>query len=100
MFGMLGFLDMAGNYNERVVKNDKTDDFTLDTALVTDRSWRYETAVEHKDFNNGDWIVLEGADTKEDAIKVHEKWLSKLANNDVNELIDCYLGETYHRQKN
>lgn len=100
MFGLLGFLDMAGNYNERMVENDKTDDFTLDTALVTDRSWRYETAVKHKDFNDGDWIVLEGASTEEEAIEVHEKWLSKLTNTDVNELIDCYLGETYHRQKN
>ena len=100
MFGILGFLDMAGNYNERVVSNDKTDDFTLDTALVTDRSWRYETAVEHKDFNDGDWIVLEGVNTKEEAIEVHEKWLNKLANTDVNELTDCYEGVTYHRQKN
>lgn len=100
MFGMLGFLDMAGNHNERVVRNDKTDDFTLDTALVTDRNWRYETAVEHKDFNDGDWIILDGCNSKELAVEMHDKWLTKLLNEDITELTDYYTGEVFRKEVN
>lgn len=96
---LFGWFDMVGNYEERVVKNDQTAKFTVDTVLVTDRSWQYETAVAHKDFNNGDWIILEGADTKEEAIEVHEKWLAKLSSDDVTELVDCFTSAIYHKQK-
>jgi hypothetical protein len=95
---MLEIMGMIGNYNERVVDNFKNDLFTIDTALVTDRSLPYETAVKHKDFNYGDWIVLEWSDTKEEAQKTHDKWVEYFQNNDVQEIKDCYTGKTFKKE--
>ena len=91
----LGMLGMIGNYEQRVVKNDKTTDFILDTAEVYDRSWIYETAVSHKDFNNGKWIILDGTNTREDALKAHEKWLKALEAG-VDSLEDYYDETVYN----
>lgn len=52
------FMDMIGNYEERLVKNTRTEKFTVDTALVTDRHMPYETAIKYDGFRNGEWIVL------------------------------------------
>lgn len=67
MDNLFGILTMSGTHAQRVVKNTKRNTFTLDTARVTDRALPYETAVAHKDFNDGDWIVLEWSETKEEA---------------------------------
>lgn len=88
MDGFFGMFSMMGNYEERNVKNDKCDDFTLDTSEVYDMPWKYETAVAHKDFNGGDWIILEGTDTKEAALEAHAKWFEKLNNTVVDSLKD------------
>lgn len=98
MFGLFGYMDMIGNYEERVVKNDKCADFTLDTARVTDRNWIYETAVAHSGFNNGDWIILDGCMSKEQAVEMHDKWLNKLQNEDITELTDYYTDEVFRKE--
>lgn len=94
LMDLYGILTMWGNHDERAVKNTKTDGFTLDTCLVTDRLWNYETAVKHTGFNNGDWIVLEGCETIEEAEAMHEKWLTILKGNPET-LKDCYTEEEY-----
>ncbi len=53
MNSLFGLMGMMNNYSERKICNTKRKNFTLDTALVTDRSWTYETAVTHKNFNGG-----------------------------------------------
>lgn len=94
MFTISGILTMSGNYEQRVVKNTERNTFTLDTAMVTDRALPYETAVKHKDFNDGQWIVLEQSKTKEDAERTHDKWLAKL-DAGVDSLLDIYTGERF-----
>ena len=97
MFDYLKMLEMIGTHDQRVVKNTKHDDFILDTCYVTDRDWNYETAVQHKAFNNGDWIILEGTYTKEEAIKQHDVWLTRLLDNSFETLTDAYSGEVFNR---
>lgn len=70
---MFEWLDMIGNYEQRKVANFKNDIFEIDTAYVTDRDIPYETAVAHKNFRNGNWIVLGWRETKEDAQKFHDE---------------------------
>lgn len=94
---LFGLMSMMGNHDSRVVVNTKRDKFVLDTARVTDRDLPYETAVSHKDFNDGDWIVLEWSATKEDAEKVHAKWLEKL-DAGVDSLSDVYTGERFEQE--
>lgn len=98
MFEMFDWLDMINNYEQRMVKNDETEKFIIDTAQVTDRSWKYETAVAHDDFNDGAWIILEGTNTKEEALQVHNKWLNKLLTEDITELVDCFTDEVYTKE--
>lgn len=85
---MFEFLSMMGTYEVRKVDNYKCDDFTVDTAWVNDNDPPYETAVAHKNFNDGDWIILEHYETKEEAQIGHNKWVEKFKNNEVSELVD------------
>ena len=97
MDNLFGFFTMANNYDLRVVKNTERNTFTLDTAMVTDRALPYETAVAHKNFNDGDWIVLEWSETKEDAERTHDKWLAKL-DAGVDSLLDVYTCERFEQE--
>ena len=73
---MLDFLNMIGTYESRKVDNFKTDLFTIDTALAADRELPYETAIAHKDFRNGEWIILGWRQTKEEAQKFHDEMVA------------------------
>lgn len=70
---MLGFEGMIGTYKQRNVANFKNDVFEIDTSFVTDRAMPYETAIAHKEFRNGDWIILGWRETKEEAQKFHDQ---------------------------
>jgi len=72
MFG-ISWIDMIGTYEQRKVANYKNDIFEIDTVRVTDRRFPYETAIRHKNFNDGDWIVLGFSSTKEEAQEYHDK---------------------------
>ena len=89
---------MAGDYDKRKVERTERDNFTLDTARVYDRDWSYETAVKHKNFYGNNWIVLEGCDTKEEAVAMHNKWLEILDKDDYFVLTDCYEEIDYERE--
>lgn len=78
---LYGISSMSNDYEERVVANTQEDDWVVDTAMVTDRSWTYETAVRSPHFRDGLWIIVGKADTKEDAVKVHEQWVDMMRNN-------------------
>ena len=95
---MFEWMGMIGNYQQRCVCNTKRDDFTLDTAMVTDRDWRYETAVSHNNFRSGDWIILEGCYNKDEAQLMHDKWLKRLEKNNYDVLTDCYDEEDFYRE--
>lgn len=73
---MFDFLNMIGTYNDRKVDRFETDLFIIDTVLVTDRAQLYETAIAHKDFRGGKWIILGWRRTKEEAQKFHDEMVA------------------------
>lgn len=72
---LFDFMNMMDNCEERKVDHYEQDGTTIDTCRVTDSSKDYETGISHPKYNNGDWIIVELYDTKEEAIKGHEKWV-------------------------
>ena len=78
---MLNLFSMMGNYEDRKVDRFENDLFIVDTALVTDRGLSYETAIAHKDFNGGEWIVLGWRSTKEEAQKFHDEMVEHFLTN-------------------
>lgn len=97
IIGEFCMLAMIGNYEDRLVRNTKNDEFELDTVAVYDRPWNYETAVQHKGFEFEEWIVLDGCDTKEVAEEMHQRWLDKLLSG-VDELTDIFTGDVFHKE--
>lgn len=93
---MYGIMSMSGNYEQRKVDNTKEGDWEVDTARVTDRGWIYETAVRHTDFRGGDWIVVEGVNTKEEAFVIHDKWVEFMRGN-PSVIYDEYEDEYFQR---
>ena len=76
--GLFDFLEMSGNYEERKVANYSEGKLVVDTCAVTDSSKPYETGITHPDYKDGDWIVVELYDTKEQALEGHDKWVKKM----------------------
>lgn len=72
---MFDFLEMCGNYKERVVANDIINGVTIDTAAETDSDQPYETGINGKMYNGNEWVIVELYDTKEEAINGHKKWV-------------------------
>lgn len=62
--------------------------FTVDTSYVEDVE-QYETAVQYK---NGNWIIVERCDDKEDAQKMHDKWVDECKRS-PKELFDIQIEE-------
>lgn len=91
------FLGMMFNYDERLVENTRINGYEIDTVEVNDRSWQYETAIKHKDINDGKWVVVQGYSSKEEAEKGHEKWVIKCRKN-INTLFDIEENEKYEKE--
>lgn len=87
--GLFDFFDMADNYDNRKIARfeDKKKGIVISTCEVTDSDQLYETAVCHPEFRDGDLIVVEMYDTKEEAFKGHIKWM-EIMKNPPNELKD------------
>ena len=83
-------------YDSRKVENTTGDGWMVDTAKVCDRSWTYETGVKHKDFRLGEWVIVAGCNTKEEAVKNHYEWVKKLREG-VDELHDIWEDITYEK---
>lgn len=95
---MPNFSDMIGTYEQRKVKHDTFERFEVDTALVTDRPTPYETAVAHKDFNGGKWIILGWSESIPEAEVTHDKWVKRLLDG-IDELTDAFTGVRYRTRK-
>ena len=93
--GFLDFFAMAYTYPERRVARAQVEDFTIDTAQVTDMPWLYETAIKCNRYNDGDWIVVDGTGTLENAEYMHKKWISKLETMPTIPLRDIVIDETF-----
>lgn len=97
---MFDVLSMIGNYSERKLDRFETDLFTIDTALVTDRELPYETAIAHKDFRDGAWIILGWRQTKEEAQKFHDEMVAYYTchGETVQKIEDVYEHVIYARE--
>jgi hypothetical protein len=96
---MFGFLSMMGDREQRKVDNTevKVDDVfqgTVDTCRVTDSTKSFETGIQSEFYRlNGDWVIVESYDTKEEAIIGHKKWCEFLASkpNFLQDVGECQL---------
>ena len=83
--------------HESIVRTEMKN-FILDTSAVTGRPWAYETAISHVDYNNGDWIALASAETKEEAAESHEDYLINHLSDRDRSFEDIYSGKVYERK--
>lgn len=84
--------------SERELKEDYVNDYHIDTCAVDDREWTYETAIECKWFNDGNWIVVRGYETREAAEAGHATWCNK-AKTGFQKLYDVYENKIYCKGK-
>jgi hypothetical protein len=92
---LFDFLSMFNNYEERrVARFIKGKTICIDTCDVSDSDKPYETGVAHPSYNGGQIIVVELYDTKESALKGHNKWVKKMTSKNLpKELIDVSSAE-------
>lgn len=98
---------MRGNYDDRKVGRDDYEWGFISTAYVNDGECDYETAVKHEDYDDGNMVIVDKYETKEDAEKGHKKWIETMKN-PPNELVDCANSlvskmcstKTFKRKKN
>ena len=104
LFSLLTTMGGEDNYKERLVaRDDKLDPdeipFILDTVAVDDREWKYETAIQHPKFNDNEWIVIRGYDTKEEAKAGHEELITHYLMNRPAFIKDIWSGIEYLRDE-
>lgn len=93
MFDDFSFADsmfnMMGTHEARLVGNVETDMYTIDTCEVYDcQETPYETAIAHKEFKGGDWIIVEQYEDREEAEKGHAKWIKIMEESEPLQLMD------------
>jgi hypothetical protein len=89
MSSFFGF-DMAFNYDERKVDRYEDETLLVDTCAVSDGAKPYETAVAHKEYKGGSWIVVEAYDTQEEAQAGHDRWVATMTAEELPDMLaDC-----------
>lgn len=83
---------------ERELKEDTINGYHIDTCAIDDRDWIYETAIQHKQFNNGEWIIVRGYDTEEEARAGHVMWVEK-AKAGFQKLYDVFSEKIYPKDR-
>ena len=90
MFGMFNFMSDADNYEERKIDRYDGEGFCIDTCAVSDGEKPYETAIQHPEYNDGDWIVVEAYNTPLAAQKGHKRWIEIMTSDHLpDSLKDC-----------
>ena len=91
---MFGF-EMMTNYDQRCVAKYDKDNVFVSTAIVTDAPHPYETAISHPDYNDGTLVIVEYYDSREDAQKGHNEWVTKMTAEKVplviKDISDCEI---------
>ena len=82
-------------HEEMCLKRTEGDGWIVDTVVCFDRDWKYETAVCKRGFRNGDWIVVAGFESEEEALKQHDIWCS-IMDTDISVIHDIYEDAYYH----
>jgi len=75
---LFDFLGMMDNYEERKVDRFEKGKLIVDTCSVTDSEQSFETGIQHPNYNNGDWIIVEMYNSKKEARIGHDKWVKKM----------------------
>ena len=87
---MFDFLDMISNYESRAIDRYEDDSLIIDTCSVTDANQPYETGICHPAYNNGDWVIVEMYDTREEAQAGHDRWVKTMTMKDLPKALrDC-----------
>lgn len=76
--GMFDFFSMADNYEQRKVGRFDADWGFVSTCEVNDADKPYETAVEHPDYNDGEMVIVETYDTRDEAEHGHARWVDTM----------------------
>ena len=94
---LFGFMNQRPRY-ERELKEDTVNGYHIDTCAVDDRDWNYETAIQHEQFRGGEWIVVRGYDSKQEAEAGHDMWV-KSAKAGFQKLYDVFEEKIYPKEK-
>ena len=88
---MFDFLKDISSYEERVVDHTEIDgDTIIDTCAVSDGKQPYETAISSSKYNNGNWVIVEAYDNKEEAQSGHNRWVGVFSSDELpTKLTDC-----------
>lgn len=88
------------NYTQRKVDRYKDDRMTISTVLTETGGKRpYKTAIRHKEFNDGNWIVLGLCKTKAEAKAFHENMVEVLREDTMQDCLDVLEVKVYRRNK-
>ena len=90
MFDLLRMQDW-GDYEKRKVDRCETGNLIVDTCEVLDQPdpYNFETAVRHKGYNNGEWIIVELYEVEAEALLGHKKWVKVMTSRDLpKQLVD------------
>lgn len=91
---MFGFMDMMGNYDSRKVDRYETEGLLVSTCSVTDGQKPFETAVSHRSYNDGKWVIVEMYDTEAKAQIGHLNWVKTMTADALpKKLVDCCNAE-------
>jgi hypothetical protein len=63
------------NYSERRVDRFIDGDLTISTAEVSGGFKPFETAIEHPSYNDGNWVIVEAYNTRDEAQVGHDRWV-------------------------
>jgi len=92
----MSVFEMIDTYEDRKVdRYDGEDGLFISTALVTDSKQPYETGICHPAYNDGEMVIVEMYDTKEDSQVGHDRWVLKMTAEELpSELIDVSTSMT------
>lgn len=84
------FLNDIGNYESRKVMREDLPEGFVSTCFVSDGKQPFETAISHKEWDNGKLVIVQAYDTMEEAALAHLEWVEKFKNKDFpDEIFDC-----------
>ena len=81
------------DYEVRKVGRWESAKGVVDTAFCNDTG-NYETGIAYEGYNYGEFIIVEEYSSKENALKGHKSWVSKIKKG-VRKLEDIFSGEIY-----
>lgn len=78
---MFNFFSMLDNYEQRKVGRLDAEWGYISTAEVNDAEKPYETAVRHREYNDGKLVIVEPYNTREEAEHGHQRWVEVMTAN-------------------